>query len=169
MTILKHEKLHVAGIEPESVVDGEGIRMTIFFQGCSHHCKGCQNPGTWNPDKTVREMTAEEIIEEYKKNPLLSGITLSGGEPFEQDFEALHYLCFWFHEFFPDDDIWCYTGYTLKELEGNNLLGEIDYLVDGPFILEERDLSLTFRGSRNQKIWKRENFAFRDVTKEFDR
>lgn len=168
MTILKHDKLHVAGIEPESVVDGDGIRMTIFFQGCSHHCRGCQNPGTWDPDKPVKEMTTEEIIGEYKKNPLLSGITLSGGEPFEQDFEALHYLCFWFNELFPDDDIWCYTGYTLEELEGNNLLGEIDYLVDSPFILEERDLSLTFRGSRNQRIWKKEGFSFRDVTEEFD-
>lgn len=165
MTILKHEKLHVAGIEPESVVDGDGIRMTIFFQGCSHHCKGCQNPGTWDPNKPVREMTLDEIVEEYKKNPLLSGITLSGGEPLEQDMFVVDQLCQKIHEL--GGDVWCYTGYEYEEVK--SVLENIDYLVDGPFILEERDLSLTFRGSRNQRIWKADKYyGFHDVTKEFD-
>lgn len=164
MTILKHDKLRVAGIEPESVVDGNGIRMTIFFQGCSHHCRGCQNPGTWDPDKPVRLMTVEEIVDEYKKNPLLSGITLSGGEPLEQDTFVLNQLCRKIHEL--GGDVWCYTGYLYEEVK--HVLENIDYLVDGPFILEERDLSLTFRGSRNQRIWKKEGFSFRDVTEEFD-
>lgn len=165
MTLLKHDKLRVAGIEPESVVDGDGIRMTIFFQGCSHHCPGCQNPSTWDPNKPVKEMTPEEIVEEYKKNPLLNGITLSGGEPYEQDVFVVDQLCKKIHEL--GGDVWCYTGYDIEEIKWT--LEDVDYIVDGPFVQEERDLSLAFRGSRNQRIWKIDKYGiFHDMSREFD-
>lgn len=151
--------IQIAGTIDDSIVDGDGIRYTVFVQGCSHHCKGCHNPETWNPQSGTIS-TTDKILEEYKKNPLLSGMTFSGGEPFEQPkplivlAEAVHKL---------GGDIWCYTGYTLEQLKTfkekgwKELLDNIDYLVDGPFILEQRDLTLKFRGSQNQRIWDMKN------------
>lgn len=176
----KNRKFHIAGIEPESVVDGDGIRMTIFFQGCSHHCPGCQNPATWDPKKPVKEMSPQEIFDQYKEDPLLDGVTLSGGEPFEQDPKLLETLMIYIHSL--GGTVWVYTGYDQKsffhqniEIEQSkiwkNVMSEIDYLVDGPFIKEQRDLSLVFRGSRNQRIWKmviEDEPKFIDVTEQFD-
>ena len=143
-----------AGIVQESFVDGPGIRLSVFVQGCSHHCKGCHNQHTW--DASGGFVTGTDfILHEYRSNPLLSGITLTGGEPMEQP-KALLILARGVHEL--GGTVWCYTGYTLEELRAkkdpaiNNLLKEIDVLVDGPFILELRDLNLQWRGSSNQRI-----------------
>ena len=148
--------MKLAGINSESVVDGDGIRLTIFGQGCPHHCEGCHNPTTWAFDGGD-ETPVDDVIRKVKENPLLSGVTFSGGEPFvhAHDFyeiaKAVHEMGL---------DVWSYSGYTLEELQKmatsnedvNNFLNEIDVLVDGKFILAQRDLSLRFRGSSNQRI-----------------
>ena len=147
-------KLRIAGIVDDSVVDGEGMRLTVFTQGCPHHCPGCHNPDT-HDFQGGRETTPEAIIAEIDKNPLLSGVTFSGGEPFMQP-APLARLAKDVHA--RGLDVWSYSGYTLEELMDrhnpaiNALLEEIDVLVDGKYLEEQRDLTLSFRGSRNQRI-----------------
>ena len=147
-------QLRIAGLVDDSIVDGEGYRFTIFTQGCPHHCPDCHNPETWDPEGGRTE-TTEKILEEILENPLLQGVTFSGGEPFRQP-APLAALAKEIHA--NGLDIWCYTGYTYEELyESNNpdvqeLLKEVDVLVDGPFIMAQRDLTLKFRGSKNQRV-----------------
>lgn len=149
-------KIRIAGMVDDSVVDGEGIRLTIFTQGCQHHCMGCQNPETHDILGGYLAST-EDILAKALANPLLTGLTFSGGEPFLHA-APLTRLARAAHAH--GLDIWCYTGFTLEELESRKesnptfapLLEEIDVLVDGRFIESERDLTLTFRGSSNQRI-----------------
>jgi len=149
-------KLRLAGVVRESIVDGPGIRMTVFVQGCPHHCKGCHNQHTWDFDGGY-EGSVGRIIEEAKKDKLLRGITLSGGEPFAQA-EALTQLAIAAKEI--GLNVFCYTGYTFEKLmeqseehpEYRALLEQCDWLVDGPFIEDQMSLMLHFRGSRNQRI-----------------
>ncbi|HIU74615.1 MAG TPA: anaerobic ribonucleoside-triphosphate reductase activating protein [Candidatus Pelethocola excrementipullorum] len=149
-------KLRLSGLAEESIVDGPGIRFTVFTQGCPHHCKGCHNPQTHDFSEGY-DSTIEEIFEKFVENPLLSGITFSGGEPFCQP-EPLYYLGLKVKEL--KKNIVVYTGYTLeqlKKLQENNpfiasLLSITDILIDGPYVEELRDLELQFRGSSNQRI-----------------
>lgn len=148
--------LQIAGIIRESIVDGPGIRFTVFCQGCPHHCPGCHNPQT-HPFTGGQKVSVSRLVEEMKKNPLLQGATFSGGEPFCQAggyaalADAVHGM---------GKDVFCYSGWTLEELwekaktepDVGKLLEKIDYLVDGRFVLAERDLTLQFRGSRNQRL-----------------
>lgn len=152
----------MAGLENDSIVDGIGIRLAVFVQGCPHHCPKCHNQQTWDFDGGKIEDT-EKIIEVYKKNLLLKGITLTGGEPFEQP-QAMYELAKEIHRL--GGDVWIYSGYTLEELQSKNnsyvekLLNETDFLVDGKYIHQLRDLSLNFRGSTNQNIYKRKDKKF---------
>lgn len=148
--------MRVMNILHDSVVDGEGLRTVIFFAGCPHFCKGCHNPASWNINNGT-EMTADEIVAEVASNPL-TDVTLSGGEPFFQAKEVAE-VARRLKEL--GKNIWTFSGYTLEQLleaEGEDgaakreLLRYCDVLIDGPFILAERDLSLEFRGSRNQRI-----------------
>lgn len=149
-------KLRLAGVIRESIVDGPGIRMTIFTQGCPHHCKGCHNEQTWDFEGGYDSST-ERILEEAQKDPILRGLTFSGGEPFAQA-ESLSILAKEAKE--KGYDIFCYTGYTFEHLvsefdshpEYKALLSNCDWLVDGPFVLDKRSLMLKFRGSTNQRI-----------------
>ncbi len=142
--------IRIAGIEPESYVDGEGIRFTIFLQGCLRNCPGCQNPGTHNPDGG-RAVDTAEIVSAFKRDFLLTGITLSGGEPLMQPEAALELAKAAKNSGL---NVWCYTGYDYEKIPGNcaELLKNIDVLVDGAYIENLRDLDLQFRGSRNQRI-----------------
>ncbi|WP_026065136.1 anaerobic ribonucleoside-triphosphate reductase activating protein [Amphibacillus jilinensis] len=144
--------MRVLNILHDSVVDGEGMRTVIFFAGCPHFCKGCHNPESWNI-RNGSEMSADEIVAEVMSNPLCD-VTLSGGDPFFQAGEVAE-VAKRLRE--NGKNIWAYTGYTLEQLlelggDYTKLLKQCDVLVDGPFILAERDLSLDFRGSRNQRI-----------------
>ena len=145
--------VRVAGVVRESITDGPGLRYTLFLQGCSHRCPGCHNPGTHEPaGGEARPLGG--LWAEISGNLLLSGVTLSGGEPFEQA-RALLPLA---------KKIRCaglelavYSGYTFEQLaeQGGDaaaLLGQCQVLVDGLFRIDERDLGLRFRGSRNQRI-----------------
>lgn len=146
--------MRIYGLVQDSIVDGPGLRFSCFVQGCPHHCPGCHNPGSHDPAGGT-EMTTDEVIAEMLSNPLTSGLTLTGGEPFAQAEDCLtiaraahaHWL-----------NVWCYTGYTLEHLkehgtaEQKALLDEVDVLVDGRYIQEQRSLSLDWRGSRNQRV-----------------
>lgn len=144
--------IRIADIVQDSIVDGRGIRMTIFTQGCPHHCRGCHNPHTHDPSGG-REATVSEIIDQMRSNPLLDGITFSGGEPFEQR-EAVEYIAHEAHRL--GLDVWCYTGWTWEEIMldpvKRRMLAYIDVLVDGRFILAQRSLELRWRGSKNQRV-----------------
>ncbi len=146
--------IRIAGVVRESIVDGNGLRFTLFTQGCPHACKGCHNPQThdFNGGSLV---LAEKIIEEIKKNPLLSGITFSGGEPILQAAELLPVA-----RAVVEMGLDCviYSGYTFEQLmemqnsDVNELLSLCSILIDGKYVEEEKDLLLKFRGSRNQRI-----------------
>lgn len=146
--------LRLFGIVEESVVDGPGFRYTVFVQGCPHGCPGCHNPGSHDFNGgTVRDI--DSIFEEICTNPLLRGVTFSGGEPFCQP-GPLAKLAELVHS--RGLDVMVYSGWTLEELwamdnpEVQALLEQADYLVDGPFLLEQRDIDLNFRGSANQRV-----------------
>lgn len=146
-------KLRIAGIVNDSIVDGPGFRLSIFTQGCPHHCAGCHNPQTHDFEGGY-EIELDEIIRKMRDNPLLDGITLSGGEPFCQG-KACTVLARAAHEM--GLNVWAYSGYTYEQLlDGDEnqraLLDETDVLVDGPFVLEKRSLELRFRGSANQRL-----------------
>lgn len=147
--------LRLSGIIRESIVDGPGIRFVVFAQGCPHRCEGCQNPETWAFDSGF-EMSAEQIISEMKKNPLLKGLTLSGGEPFCQS-RAMASLANEAHK--AGYDVIAYTGFLYEELlmqarreSGvRELLAQTDVLIDGPFVQALKSYDLRFRGSSNQR------------------
>ena len=145
--------LDLSGIVSDSIVDGPGIRTTVFSQGCPHHCTGCHNPETWDFGCGTM-VPVEAILDIVKSNPLCRGVTFSGGEPFAQaaGFAKLAKLL---KE--QGYEVASYSGYTFEELlEGSEdqkeLLSSIDILIDGPFLLAERSLEIAFRGSRNQRI-----------------
>jgi anaerobic ribonucleoside-triphosphate reductase activating protein len=148
--------LRLAGVVRESIVDGPGIRMTVFVQGCPHHCKGCHNQHTWDFDGGY-DSSVERVLEEAAKDKLLCGVTLSGGEPFTQA-KSLTVLAERAHKM--GLNVFCYTGYTFEQLQAQfgthpeyrELLEQCDWLVDGRFVEEEMSLMLHFRGSRNQRI-----------------
>ncbi|MCI6101320.1 MAG: anaerobic ribonucleoside-triphosphate reductase activating protein [Selenomonas sp.] len=149
-------KLQIAGIVDDSIVDGDGCRLTVFVQGCPRRCPGCQNPET-QPTEGGRTIDTAAILQQMAENPILSGITFSGGEPFLQP-APLADLARAVHQ--RGLDVWSYTGFTLEELEKRAekdkatraLLRELDVLVDGPYEETQRDLTLHFRGSRNQRV-----------------
>ena len=167
MTVLK-----LSGVILDSIVDGPGIRMTVFFQGCPHHCKGCHNPETWDYDSKYVEHSVEEVLNLFDSDPILSGITLSGGEPFsERNFNEIEILVKEIKS--RGKNVWVYTGYTIDNLLlkypelKERILPFIDVIVDGPFILEKRNLLCHFRGSENQRLVdvkkyleKQENFLY---------
>lgn len=146
-------KIRIAGTVNDSIVDGPGFRFTVFTQGCPHHCPGCHNPQT-HDFSGGKEADTSEILAKIRKNPLLDGITLSGGEPFCQA-EACTELAKGAHA--AGLNVWCYTGYTFEDIctgkqEWTELLENVDVLVDGPFLLEKRTLECKFRGSSNQRL-----------------
>lgn len=145
--------------------DGEGVRVSLFVSGCRNHCKGCFNEATWDFDygEEFTPIQENEIIEACKKS-FISGLTILGGEPFEEENQtALLPFIERFKQECPDKNLWMYTGYVLDNdlQEGqrkflpnvtNKILEQVDVLIDGPFILEQKDLTLPFRGSKNQRL-----------------
>ncbi|MBU5437357.1 anaerobic ribonucleoside-triphosphate reductase activating protein [Tissierella sp. MSJ-40] len=150
------EHIRIAGIEEESIVDGPGIRLVVFTQGCKHNCKGCHNPESHSLDGG-NNMSIEDIVEKIKENPLLSGVTISGGEPFLQA-KTCAILANKVKEM--GLNTMTYTGYTFEEIieridinKGwRELLYETDILVDGRFDINKKSLLLKFKGSKNQRI-----------------
>jgi anaerobic ribonucleoside-triphosphate reductase activating protein len=149
-------QLRIAGIINESIVDGPGIRLVVFTQGCKHHCPGCHNPHTHSFEGGTL-IDIDDIIKQMKSNPLLDGITLSGGDPFEQA-EALSELAQRVKSM--GYNVMTYTGYTFEYILENKdkikgwdrLINETDILVDGRFEIAKKSMLLKFRGSENQRI-----------------
>ena len=141
-----------ASLQPDSIVDGEGIRTVIWTQGCNHHCKGCHNPETWSFDSGYL-VNVDSVIKEIDSLTGQDGITLSGGDPFYQ-VEACTLIAK--HCKNKKLNVWCYTGFVyedlIKDTKMLELLKYIDVLVDGPFVLNKRSLDLYFKGSSNQRI-----------------
>ena len=148
--------MRIAGLTNDSIVDGPGIRFSVFAQGCPHQCPGCHNPSSHDP-VGGSEMAVGDIVTRLAKNPLLDGVTITGGEPFFQA-EDCFAIAKAAHE--KGLNVWTYTGYTYEQLlsgrDGHpgwkELLAETDVLVDGRFVLAERSLEIKFRGSRNQRL-----------------
>ena len=147
-------KIRLAGLVPESIVDGPGYRFAVFVQGCPHHCPGCHNPKT-HDFAGGYEADTDDIVAKLGGNPLVRGVTLTGGEPMMQA-AALCRVAEAAKE--RGMNVWCYTGFTLEALtEEQNpdrmrLLGLIDVLVDGPYLSHERSLDLLYCGSKNQRL-----------------
>ena len=149
----KKTYLNIYGTVSESIVDGPGIRFAIFVQGCSHNCPGCHNPQT-HEFGAGECMTVEEIVSKIpKENPLLKGVTISGGDPFDQPDSMLELVKQLKKEGY---NIWIYSGYVYEQLLADNTKKQIldfcDVLVDGPFIQSLYSPDLEWRGSSNQRI-----------------
>ena len=146
----------------ETIVDGVGLRYSLYFAGCSHACPGCHNEYSWNPKhgNILTYEKLEEIAKEINENTLLDGITISGGDPLFNPVEMLKVLKFLKEK--TKKNIWLYTGYTLEQVREDELrrkcLEYVDVLVDGRFIKELYDPNLKFRGSSNQRIIKKKDF-----------
>ncbi len=145
--------LNLAGIQTDSIVDGPGIRTTFFCQGCPHHCEGCHNPETW-PFTGGTPMDTEAMVEIVASNPLCKGVTFSGGEPFAQAEGFLELAKALKAQGY---EVASYSGFTFEQLLSGTptqqqLLEQLDILIDGPFLQEEKSLELAFRGSNNQRI-----------------
>lgn len=150
-------RLRISGIVNDSIVDGPGMRYVVFVQGCYHNCEGCHNKHTHDP-LGGKFMSVEDILDEIKKNPLLDGVTFSGGEPFQQA-GVLATLGRKIKDYDPNLSIITYSGYVfehlLKESEKDmdylRLLTVTDFLIDGPFKIDKKSLDCPFRGSYNQR------------------
>ena len=156
--------MYYGNIKKYDIADGEGVRVTLFVSGCTNHCKGCFQPETWDfcYGKPYTEETEKEILDALN-NDYIQGLTLLGGEPFEPDNQqVLVTLLRKVKETYPDKDIWSYTGFVYdKDLVPggrrytevtDEMLSMIDVLVDGPFVEEKKNISLSYRGSENQRV-----------------
>ena len=151
--------MRVLNITYPDVNNGLGCRATLWVAGCSHHCKGCHNKETWSFD------CGKEFDEEYKQKlfdivslPYIKGLTLSGGDPLDSYDDVLSLLKDFYEKFDDTKDVWLYTGYTMEELFSNGwkeILCYVDYVVDGRYEEDKRDVSLAFRGSKNQTIYEK--------------
>jgi len=142
--------MRILDIIDGTIVDGPGLRTSIYFAGCAHHCPGCHNRQSW-PFDAGRETTADELMAHVEENGF--NVTLTGGDPLYQIDEILP-LCQKLRQ--AGYTIWCYTGFTIEEIQASpslsRILTAVDTIVDGPYIEALRDLSLQFRGSTNQRI-----------------
>ena len=140
--------MRISGVLTCSLVNGEGIRYVIFTQGCVHHCKGCQNPDTWDFNGGY-DVPVDELVNDIsKRRKYLDGITLSGGDPFYQQDECVKLL-----KMLPDMNVWIYTGFKYEDICSTELASLADAIVDGPFI-EELKCEGRYFGSSNQRIIK---------------
>ena len=151
--------MRIANITYPDVENGIGCRVTLWTQGCPHHCDGCHNPETWSFDggHEFTDDDKNELFDILSKG-FIRGITFSGGDPLVW-YKSIVKLMKEIKEKFPTKDIWIWTGYTMKEVETKfpDILEYVDVLIDGVFVIEEKDLSLKWRGSRNQVIWEKDS------------
>ena len=148
-------------ITHDDMSNGDGLRVVLWLAGCEHHCDGCQNPITWNPDDGLRfdDRAKFEIFKELEKG-YIAGITFSGGDPLhENNVEGVLKLIKEIRQKFPNKTVWLYTGYRMEELTGvrKEVVRSCDVVVDGKFIKELADVNYPWAGSTNQKVWRFEH------------
>ena len=154
------------GITNASFCNGDGARCVLWVSGCGHHCKGCHNPDSWDPDYGDKFMYHDYWkIRNRVSRMTIDGLTLSGGDPMYPDNRSVIYdICNMFRRDFGDrKTIWMYTGYTFEEISDDPILEYVDVVVDGPYIEELRDENLKYRGSANQRIWRKANGIWAEV------
>lgn len=141
-------------ITKDDMKNGDGLRVVLWLSGCRHHCPGCQNPVTWDPeDGLLFDERAKQEIEKQLEKPYISGITFSGGDPlFSTNAAEVTAYCKECKERFPEKTIWLYTGEVWEDIQGLEVLGFVDVLVDGRFEQEKKDNLLYWRGSSNQRV-----------------
>jgi anaerobic ribonucleoside-triphosphate reductase activating protein len=162
--------MNYCGITAPDIANGTGCRVVLWISGCNHKCKGCHNPETWDYKYgKVFDEDAKNIIYQWLSKPYIKGLTISGGDPLDRPIDELTEileLCKIVKSRYPDKDIWIYTGYTYEhffnitgDVDKNNnkficqeILSYCDTLVDGPYMEDLRDLSIPFRGSKNQRV-----------------
>lgn len=164
--------MNYAKITKYDIANGQGVRVVLWVSGCDHHCKNCHNPETWdsNYGKSFDFEAYDELMEALEPD-YISGLTFSGGDPLRPGNAATCLIVAQsVKQRFPNKDIWCWTGYTFDELksmpEAMSALTYIDYLIDGEFVEDLKDITLKWRGSSNQRIYKRVGYDFVDVTEE---
>lgn len=159
--------LRLSGVNYESFADAEGVSCVLFVSGCNHRCVGCHSPQThdFSAGIEITDSVIEKINEEIDKRPFLNALVLSGGDPMYSAKELLTVLD---KIHIPNDTIWCYSGFTKNEITSDidmfALMQRCTYLIDGMFDIKQRDVTLRFRGSRNQNIWKKENGIWMNTT-----
>lgn len=146
--------MNYAGIIYNDIANGPGVRVSLFVSGCRNHCPGCFNPETWDfdyGDSFTAEIEAE-IVEALRPS-WIQGLSILGGDPMEpENQEVLLPFVRRLRAEFPKKDIWLYTGYRLEDVSDSPMLPYVDVIVDGPFLIDQKDAGLAFRGSRNQRI-----------------
>jgi len=149
--------LNVSGINFESIADGEGVRVVVFISGCLHNCKGCHNPAShsFTAGQPFTSDLQDKIVAYIKNTPFISGLTLSGGDPMYSAEELIPFVQKLRSEVV-GVTVWIYSGFLYEEIKQNEemaeLLKQCDVLVDGEFVLEQRDITLAYKGSQNQRI-----------------
>ena len=153
--------IRIAGLNGNDFVNGEGVSVSLFLQGCPFHCEGCHNPETWNPKGGI-EVDEGDLIQQIliliNTNNITRNLSILGGEPLdtEQKRDFLRELIIRVRYYYPEIKIVLWTGYKYNDIKDKEdfkyILENIDYLIDGPFIVKERDITLKWRGSRNQNI-----------------
>ena len=146
--------MNYCGIKKTDIANGPGVRVSLFVSGCRNHCQGCFQPETWDfgYGEPFTAETENELMSALRPS-WVQGLSILGGDPMEPENQtALLPFLRRVKAELPDKDVWLYTGYTFEAVSGSPLLAFVDVVVDGPFIEEEKDISLCFRGSRNQRI-----------------
>ena len=146
--------MNYCGIKKTDIANGPGVRVSLFVSGCRNHCQGCFQPETWDfgYGEPFTTETENELMSALRPS-CVQGLSILGGDPMEPENQtALLPFLRRVKAELPDKDVWLYTGYTFEAVSGSPLLAFVDVVVDGPFIEEEKDISLCFRGSRNQRI-----------------
>lgn len=149
--------MNISGIDFESIADGEGVRVVIYVSGCKHNCKGCHNPCAlpFDAGQPFTKKIENQVIEYIKSTPFISGLTLSGGDPMFSAKELIPFINR-IEKLNRKVSVWIYSGFTYEEIIRDedmfNLLKQCDVLIDGRFVLEQRDITLPYRGSSNQRV-----------------
>lgn len=144
------QALYISGLEEESIVDGPGVRFVVFTQGCTHNCPGCHNPATHALDSGGTLMPIDEIFDRIARNPIVSGVTFSGGDPMLQSEACASLATRCRYEL--GLGIWTYTGFVWEAVSHYALSKASDVVVDGPFVEALKSYELLFRGSANQRL-----------------
>lgn len=160
-------KLRVISIISGTIVDGPGLRTSIYFAGCEHRCPHCHNQETWDFN-AGKDWKISDIMYIVRQNNF--DVTFSGGDPLYQDLTSLSILAKEIHSF--GKKIWLYTGFVMEELSENEkykeILSHIDVIVDGPFIIAKKNIDILFRGSTNQRIFKKNSNGQWDIWKKYN-